>query len=152
MNVEMAKILGADLITSVFSPASYDVTSMGFCGRMIEIFPGFRRGMVSFLFMKFSFLLRGSVLRNYDTVIFSNEAISGRVWARGKKVYYAHSISRHLFDQRDQYIKKVSFWLRPLFRGALFLLKWWYLFDLRSMDLILANSKKNADFLRALAP
>ena len=85
--------------------------------------------------------------------MFSNEGISARVWARkSKKVYYAHSISRHLFDQKSQYVSKVTPWLRPLFSLALLFFRQWYLRDLRAMDLILANSQTNANFLGKLAP
>lgn len=153
MNVEISKILGADIFAAAFRPESYDLRAMGFTGRMTEIFPSFRRGMLGFILMKFAFLLRCWEIGKYPTVIFSNEAISARVWARkAKKIYYAHSISRHLFDQKAQYVQKVPAWLQPLFSAALLPLKWWYISDLRAMDLILANSVKNADFLRSLAP
>ncbi len=108
--------------------------------------------MLGFFRMKWRFLVGSRALREYDRVIFSNEAISARVWVSGKKIYYAHSISRHLFDQREQYIQKVNRWMRPFFGGALSVLRLWYLADLRAMDLILANSHTNADFLRQLAP
>lgn len=154
MNIEIARILHADLISSVFRPESYNLKSMGFSGKTYEVYPGFRRGMFGFLMMKLAFLLRTRQLRSYDVVIFSNEATPARVWVRpgAKKVYYAHSISRHLFDQREFYISKVPKWFRPIFRIALSLLKIWYVSDLRSMDLILANSRKNQEFLRSIAP
>lgn len=154
MNIEIARILDADLVSSVFRPESYNLKAMGFSGKTHEVYPGFRRGMLGFLIMKFSFLLRARQLHFYDTVIFSNEATPARVWVRSnaKKVYYAHSISRHLFDQKEFYVSKVSGWFRPLFRLALSILKIWYISDLRSMDLILANSQKNREFLQSIAP
>ncbi len=153
MNVEIAKILGADIFTAVLKPESYDLRAMGFAGRVTEIFPSFRRGMLGFVLMKFAFLLRCRPIGGYSAVIFSNEAVSARIWARNaRKIYYAHSISRHLFDQKDEYARKVPPYFRPAFRVALSLLRWWYVRDLRAMDLILANSLKNADFLRELAP
>lgn len=153
MNVEIAKILDADIFASVFKPESYDLRKMGFTGKMVEVFPGFRRGMLGFITMKFAFLMRCRGISKYPVAFFSNEAISARVWARkSKKIYYAHSISRHLFDQKSDYVKKVPGYFRPIFSMALVVLRWWYVNDLRSMDLILANSQKNADFLKILAP
>jgi len=114
MNIEIAKILNADIFASVFSSASYDLRKMGFIGKCIEIFPTFKKGMLGFILMKLAFVLRCRKIHNYPVVIFSNEAISARVWAgNSKKIYYAHSISRHLFDQREAYLKKVPLWARP---------------------------------------
>lgn len=153
MNIQIAMYLGADLVSSVFSEASFDPRVMGFEGQMTALYPRFQRGIVGFIGMKLSFLLRASVLRGYDTVIFSNEAISARLWApRARRVYYAHSISRHLFDQRDQYLAKISWYARPFAGVMLTALRAWYLWDLRSMHLILANSEQNAVTLRTLAP
>jgi glycosyltransferase involved in cell wall biosynthesis len=152
MNVEIGKILDADIFASVFKPESYDLRKMGFTGKMVEVFPGFRRGMLGFIRMKFAFLTGCREVSKYPVVFFSNEAIAARVWAgKSKKIYYAHSISRHLFDQKSDYVKKVPRYFRPLFSMALVALRWWYVNDLRAMDLILANSQKNADFLKTLA-
>lgn len=101
MNIEIAKILNADIFAAVFKPESYDLRGMGFTGSCVEIFPSFRRGMVGFILMKIAFLFKSSALGGYSVTIFSNEAISARIWAKNsKKIYYAHSISRHLFDQK----------------------------------------------------
>jgi hypothetical protein len=114
MNIEIAKILNADIFASVFTQESYDLRQMGFTGKCIEIFPAFRKGMLGFILMKLAFLFGSYGLRDYSVVIFSNEAISARFWARkAKKIYYAHSISRHLFDQKTDYVKKVPKWARP---------------------------------------
>lgn len=153
MNIEIAKILNADMYSAVFKPESFDLEAMRFRGKTVEIFPSFRRGMLGFIQMKFAFLLRCKGIGEYPVAIFSNEAISARVWAgKSKKIYYAHSISRHLFDQKSDYVRKVPVFFRPFFRAALSMLRWWYVNDLRAMDLILANSKKNAEFLQKLAP
>lgn len=153
MNVEIGKIVSADIYASVFKPESYDLRKMGFTGKMVEVFPGFRRGMLGFIRMKFAFLMNSRGISKYPITLFSNEAIAARVWAgKTKKLYYAHSISRHLFDQKADYVKKVPAYFRPFFSMALGVLRWWYVNDLRAMDLILANSQKNADFLKMLAP
>ena len=109
--------------------------------------------MFGFLMMKLSFLLKTFFLREYETIIFSNEGISAQRFSGSAfKVYYAHSISRHLFDQKKDYIAKVHPIIRPFFSLALTIFRLWYISDLRSMDLIFANSQKNADFLKVLAP
>jgi glycosyltransferase involved in cell wall biosynthesis len=69
-----------------------------------------------------------------------------------RKVYYAHSISRHLYDQRGQYLAKVNVFVRPLAQLVLWGLKYLYESDLRYMDLILTNSATNALKLRELVP
>ncbi len=109
--------------------------------------------MYGFLIMKLAFFFRTSCLSEYETVIFSNEGISAqRSVKNAKKIYYAHSISRHLFDQKADYMRKAPAWFRPIFSIALTIFRVWYVADLRAMDLIFANSQKNAEFLRKLAP
>ncbi len=104
--------------------------------------------------MKWWFALSSNTLSGYPTVIFSNEAITGwrAVSPRTKKIYYAHSISRHLYDQKNDYLKKLPVILRPIGRIGLFFLRLLYESDLRAMDLILTNSPANSTLLRSLAP
>ena len=154
MNIEIAKILKADIFSAVFSKSSFDLRRMGFAGEMYAINPKFKRGIRGFIMLKLAFLLRMKPLRKYNTVIFSNEATPARIWVKrsAKRIYYAHSISRHLFDQKEVYVQKISCCFRPFFKLALIPLKWWYIADLRSMNLLIANSQKNADFLKSIAP
>ena len=58
MNIEIAKILNADIYSAVFKKESFDLEAMGFCGKKREILPSFQRGMFGFLAMKLAFLTR----------------------------------------------------------------------------------------------
>lgn len=58
MNIEIAKILEADIYSAVFRKESYDLEAMGFCGKKVEILPSFQRGMFGFFAMKIAFLTR----------------------------------------------------------------------------------------------
>jgi glycosyltransferase involved in cell wall biosynthesis len=101
--------------------------------------------MLSFLKMKWKFFTSKKLLKSYDTVIFSNEAITG-IWGikpGTRTYYYAHSISRHLFDQRDQYIAKVPIIIRPFFRAFSVFLRWLYMKEISKIDTIFVNSKTN---------
>ncbi len=101
--------------------------------------------MVGFLKMKWKFFTSKKLLKSYDTVIFSNEAITG-IWGikpGTRTYYYAHSISRHLFDQRDQYIAKVPIVIRPFFRVFSVFLRWLYMKEISKIDTIFVNSKTN---------
>ncbi len=95
--------------------------------------------------MKWRFFRSKNLLKNYDTIIFSNEAISG-IWGvkpGTKTYYYAHSISRHLFDQRDQYMTKAPFIIRPFFLIFSLFLKWLYKKEIGKIDTIFVNSETN---------
>lgn len=142
MNLLIADILHADVATAYVSPESFH---MEHPWRKVYITnPNFRRWMLWFLIMKWSFF-RSSFVREYKHVIFSNEAISAihsiKLWT--KTYYYAHSISRHLFDQKWQYYKKVRWFLKPLFLVSAFLLKWLYIYEVRKVNVIFTNSMKN---------
>lgn len=76
MNIYIAKLLGADMVTSVVRKESFNLREMGFTGKIIEIHPDFKRGMLGFFKMKLAFSFNTGFLKGYDTVIFSNEAIN----------------------------------------------------------------------------
>ena len=145
MNIEIAKLLNADIATSIWSPSCYNAESMWFYWNIIETYPEFQKGIIGFLKMKWRFLNSKKLLENYDSIFFSNEAITG-VWGilPGKKTYYyAHSISRHLFDQRKQYLQKVPFLLKPLFFLFSIFLKFLYKQEIKKIDTIFTNSQTN---------
>jgi glycosyltransferase involved in cell wall biosynthesis len=147
MNIEIAKILSADIATTVWKSDCYDARAMGFEGKIIEILPNFRKGILGFLQMKWAFFHRWDIYDGYDVVIFSNEAITG-IWNITKwvrTIYYAHSISRHLFDQRGEYMQKIQPILRPLVVIGFFFLKILYKKEVVKADLVLTNSPLNID-------
>ncbi|MBC7503770.1 glycosyltransferase [Candidatus Gracilibacteria bacterium] len=145
MNIEIAKILDADIATAVWSGECYDARSMGYIGEIFEVDPDFQRGMIGFLRMKWRFYQTRHITANYDSILFSNEAITG-VWKtkpNTKTYYYAHSISRHLFDQRNQYLAKVPFLSRPFFLLFSIFLRYLYKKELSKIDTIFVNSEAN---------
>ena len=75
MNILIANHVDADIVSTVFHKGSYAMDEFGFVGKCISIFGEFRSGIVSFLKMKWKFA-RTQALRDYGTVIFSNEAIT----------------------------------------------------------------------------
>lgn len=101
--------------------------------------------MIGFLQMKWRFSRSADITAKYDSILFSNEAITG-VWAikpDTKTYYYAHSISRHLFDQRDQYLAKVPLLARPFFLIFSVFLRSLYKKELSKIDTIFVNSEAN---------
>ena len=102
----MAKVLKSDLASGFFSQGSFDLRKEGFEGKMIsvssEIFKkGFRH-----LKLKYSFVFRTGFLREYNTVIFSGDSISGVKNCRKdtKKIYYCHTPPRYLYDLNELYL------------------------------------------------
>ncbi len=150
MNIEIAKILDADIATAYWSPNCYDPDSMDFHGKIIETNPSFQRGMIGFLRMKFSFLTNKKITDEYDTIFFSNEA-STAIWRTkkdAKTYYYAHSISRHLFDLYDEYLAKVPRYAKIPYIVMAWILRKAYIAELQKPSVIFVNSAKNRDRIR----
>ncbi len=150
MNIEIAKILDADIATAYWSPHCFDAKSMGFHGDIIQVHPTFKKGMIGFLRMKWAFFRSQKLLKQYDRVFFSNEAISG-IWGlpkTTKSYYYAHSISRHLFDLYDDYLAKVPSYARIPYRIMAYFMRILYIRELRKVDTIFVNSRKNKERIR----
>ncbi len=145
MNIEIAKTLNADIATAIWSPNCYNAQSMWFDWNIIETDPKFLKVILGFLKMKWWFLNSKKLLENYDTIFFSNEAITGIWWIppRAKTYYYAHSISRHLFDQHKQYLQKVPLLLKPLFFLFSIFLRFLYKQEIKKIDTIFTNSLIN---------
>ncbi len=145
MNIEIAKILDADIATAYWSPDCYDARFMGFKWNIIQVHPHFKKGMLGFIKMKWRFFRSKKILKEYEIVFFSNEAISA-IWGLSehqKSFYYAHSISRHLFDLYDEYLAKVPRMAKIPYKITAFFLKKIYLSEIKKVDTLFVNSKTN---------
>lgn len=170
MNLYIAKILNADIATAIWHQNCYNPREMDFSGQIFELNPHFRRGMLGFLKMKMAFFLaqfchphdisekkfgtqkiEKSVFsekldfRNYENFFLSNEAISA-IWSipKGKKTfYYAHSISRHLFNLYDEYLAKVPRLARLPYRIFAYFLRKIYIREIQKFDFVFVNSHEN---------
>ncbi len=157
MNIEIAKLLDADIATAIWSKDCYNAREMWFLGKIAEVDPGFTRWMYGFIRMKFLFLISlfsqkiGTLeLASYKRIIFSNESISAIWWVKKdiKTMYYAHSISRHLFDQYDLYLSKVPLVLRPFYMIFAFFLRSIYIREVRKIGTVFVNSIKNQERMK----
>lgn len=142
-NIMMAQAIGANLSALFFSSEGLDPRSLGFTGKLISFGENKYSGLMRQLYLKWRVLFHTGFLRNYDTVIFSNDSLSAirnvRKWAR--KIYYAHSIPRYLFDQREFYYQKVPVLLRPIYIVMRWIWEWMYRRELAQVDEIYVNSR-----------
>jgi len=139
----MAKLLSADLASGFFSAGSFNLEKEGFQGKKYalssEIFAkGFRH-----LKLKYAFMFRTGMLKDYDTVIFSGDCVSGvrNTKKSQQKIYYCHTPPRYLYDLHDLYLKKVPKAMRWAFKIACNIFRSMYESDIKKMDLVLTNSK-----------
>ncbi len=139
----MWKILKSDIASGFFSKWSFDLRKEWFEWKLIpvssEIFAkGFRH-----IKLKFAFLFKTRFLKDYDTVIFSWDCISAvrNVKKGTKKIYYCHTPPRYLYDQKEYYLSKMPFILRPAFVFLSYVFRKMYESDIKKMDLILTNSE-----------
>jgi glycosyltransferase involved in cell wall biosynthesis len=138
----MGKALSADIASGFFDPESFDLRAEGFEGKIIPVTtPRFKKKLRQ-IKLRLAFFFGTGFLKDYKTVIFSGDCISAvRNTAKdAKKIYYCHTPPRYIFDRKDDYLKKVSWFLRPFFLGTIALFKWAYLRDLSKMDIIITNS------------
>lgn len=78
----------------------------------------------------------------YDTIILSGDCLSAIEHFKGKKIlYYCHTIPRYLFDQREEYEKKVPKIMLYVYQFMTARFKKAYLRDLSKIDQLLTNSK-----------
>ena len=82
-NIMMARALGADLSALFFSPDGLDPRSLGFVGKMIPFGTmrpvSYETGLgklVRQLYLKWRVVFHTRFLREYDTIIFSNDSLS----------------------------------------------------------------------------
>lgn len=104
--------------------------------------PIFQKGF-RHLKLKFAFLFKTQFLKEYDTVVFSGDCLSAVRHARpdATKIYYCHTPPRYIFDQREVYLDKIAWYLKPAYLVILAVFRWMYFQDLAGMDRIFTNSK-----------
>ncbi|NDK19322.1 glycosyltransferase family 4 protein [Candidatus Gracilibacteria bacterium] len=141
-NIMFARALGADLAALFFSADGLEPTSLEFTGKSIAFGENKYTGGFRQIYLKYRVLFHTKFLQSYDTVIFSNDSLSAirNVRKDAKKIYYAHSIPRYLFDQREFYYRKVPFLLRPVYILIRAIFEQMYRKELSMVDEIYVNS------------
>ena len=153
----IANTLEADIASGFFSSGSYDLREQGFKWVMIPLMPNlflhefhwlpsklafiFKNGLRHFG-LKWAFSINAKKLANYDTIILSGDCLSAVDHFRGKKIlYYCHTIPRYLFDQREEYERKVPKAMLYAYQGMTAIFKKAYLRDLSKIERLITNSK-----------
>lgn len=139
----MWKALDADIASGFFSKWSFDLRKEWFKWKMISVSNEIFKKWFRHLKLKWSFLFKTKFLKNYDTVIFSWDAISAvrNCKKSQKKIYYCHTPPRYIYDLNDLYIKKINPIFRPVFKSWFFIFKKMYERDIKKIDLVLTNSE-----------
>lgn len=85
----------------------------------------------------------GFALNDYDLIISSSHCVAKGVIPRPGAVHvcYCHTPMRYLWDQRDDYIRRVPALLRPLLRMQLERLRTWDVVSAARVDHFIANSR-----------
>lgn len=147
----MAKILWADLASGFFSAWSFDLRKEGFKWKMISVSSEIFKKWFRHIKLKWAFLFDTKFLSDYEIVIFSWDCISAvRNCKPGtKKIYYCHTPPRYLYDLREDYLKKIPFYLKPIFNLLSYVFRKMYESDIKQMDLILTNSENTRARLKS---
>jgi hypothetical protein len=149
INISIANILDADIATAIWSANSYDAAELGYHRKVFELFHRFYGGWIGFVRMKWGFLFSRKITKNYERIIFSNEALTAmhRVMPGTETIYYAHSLPHILFDGREEYMKSVPFFFHEFYAIAHWLRRILYLYEIRKVGKIITNSKMNEEWL-----
>ncbi|MBP9811929.1 glycosyltransferase, partial [Candidatus Gracilibacteria bacterium] len=149
MNISFATIYKGDIATSIWSTNSYDPFDLGFHGKIIEIFRNYHTGWLGYIRMKLHFFFSSSLTHKYSRIIFSNESVSAVHLTKKntETLYYAHSLPHFLFDDKKEYLKMVPFFYHEFYHLGLFIRKWIFIWDLRSVKHIATNSLENKKWL-----
>lgn len=154
----MANSLDADIASGFFSSGSYNLREQGFKWEMIPLMPSFFLYEFSWLPKSLAFVLKNGLRHfglkwaftvntrhladKYDTIILSGDCLSAIEHFQGKKIlYYCHTIPRYLFDQREEYEKKVPKIMLYVYQFMTSRFKRAYLRDLWLIKNLLTNSK-----------
>ena len=149
MNISLATILKGDIATSIWSTHSYDPIDLGYHGKLIELFRNYHSGWLGYIRMKLKFFFSWGLTRRYDNVIFSNESVTAVHFTRkdSQTLFYAHSLPHFLFDEKKEYLKTVPFFYHEFYHLALFLRKWLFIWDVRSVNRVATNSLENKEWI-----
>jgi len=138
----VAKALDSDIASGFFSKWSFDLRKEWFKWKMISVSSEIFKKWFRHLKLKYAFLFNTFFLKQYDTIIFSWDSISAvrNCKNNSKKIYYCHTPPRYLYDLKWQYLMKIPYILRPIFKFISYFFKKMYESDISKMDLILTNS------------
>jgi glycosyltransferase involved in cell wall biosynthesis len=145
----MAKSLGADLISGFFSEGSFDPRELWYTGKIIPLGAPVFMKWLRHMMLKWRFIRHANILSEYDIVIFSGNCLDAIKHVRkdAKKIYYCHTPPRYLFDFRDQYLARIPFFVRPIFRSIFSRHAEIYKNQLQQFDAIFTNSENVHDRL-----
>lgn len=89
-----------------------------------------------------NFRFRTSFLRDAETVLYSGfyTPLAVKNQRSGQKIYYCHTPPRYLYDLRDVYLARASWFMRPMLKVFFGLMRREYELSLHQMDQIIANS------------
>ena len=138
----MAKSLNADLISGFFSEWSFNPRELGFNGNIIQLGKPIFKKWIRHLILKWRFSQNAKILENYDTVIFSGDCLWALRHVRqdAKKIYYCHTPPRYLFDFRERYLAKYSWFARYIIGKIFDYFAHAYIQNLSKFDTIFTNS------------
>ncbi len=146
----MAKALNADIASGFFSEGSFDLRKEGFMWKIIPVSTEIFKKWFRHIKLKKDFMFNTKFLKEYDTVIFSWDCL----WAVRnivpwtKTIYYCHTPPRYLYDLRNDYLKKVPFYLKFAFNFLSTIFRKMYELDIKKIDLILTNSKNTQNRIK----
>lgn len=146
-NLMLADALYADIAASFWSDEALWMEISSRVGKKISFaresvgwwIPGLRQ-----IYLAFKFRFSTWFVQNYDTVIFSNDSLAavGSALKWTKKIFFAHSLPRYLFDRREEYYQKVPLFLRPIYIIFRYFLERLFFRDLSHIDTIWTNSEQ----------
>lgn len=155
MDLEMAAILGADILTSVKSTESYTPEHMGYHGKIFEVYPSYMKhaGWWMELQKKWHFSHTEEILAAYDTFLICDEKLLNiqKILPQNAKVYfYAHRLSTYVRAQTAEDRQKIPYFYHEFYDLRRWFFQREFLLKIRNVGKIFTNTSKNQEQLERI--
>lgn len=140
-------ILDCEIFMDFADSESFSLSDLEKAWKAKYFWSQWKKGIMRHLKLKYNLIFNTKFLKNYDTVLYTGDSTSA-IWNTKKwtkNILYINTIPRHLFDQKETYLKKTKWFMGPFYVVFVEVFKFMYLKELSKLDLIIANSNHVAE-------
>lgn len=139
LEMTLAEKLQADVFTGYVLNESFNLAHL----KVKTVFRRMNSPFIRYFYQRKAFKKIASELAQYDTVIyFGNSLDSAPLLPKTtKKILYCHTPPRHIYNDREYYLGRFPWYIRPFYQFYSWMYKRNYEKLLKHMDIIVSNSQ-----------
>lgn len=147
LEMELAEALDADIYTGYVLNDSFNLAHL----RVKTVFRRMNSPFIRYFYQRKAFKAIAEDLSQYDVVIYFGNCLDSAPLLPGtvKKVLYCHTPPRHVYTDRDYYLKQYPWYIQPFYRFYTWMYRRNYEYLLTFMDRIVCNSQNIQAKLKA---